>query len=52
VENFRRRYLRGHPRENESRRAFDEAYRAGFEALMGRLGKAKGKREQRATKKR
>ena len=51
VENLRRRYLRGHPRENESRRAVDEAYRAGFDALMGRLEKARRNREKRTAKK-
>ena len=51
VENLRRRYLRGHPRENESRRTVDEAYKQGFEGLMGRLEKAKRKREKRAAKK-
>jgi site-specific recombinase XerD len=50
VENLRRRYLRGHPRENESRRTVDEAYKQGFDALMGRLTKAKLKRERRAVK--
>ncbi len=47
VENLRRRYLRGHPRENESRRTVDEAYRVGFEALMGRLKEAKRRRQRR-----
>lgn len=51
VENLRRRYLRGHPRENESLRTVDEAYMRGFEALMGRLRQAKRKREARAAKK-
>ena len=50
VENLRRRYLRGHPRENESRRAVDEAYKKGFDALMGRLEKAKKKRERWADR--
>lgn len=50
VENLRRRYLRGHPRENESRRTVDEAYKQGFEGLMGRLEKAKGNRERRAAR--
>jgi integrase/recombinase XerD len=51
VENLRRRYLRGHPRENESWRAVDEAYKQGFEGFMGRLRQAKRKREVRAAKK-
>ena len=50
VENLRRRYLRGHPRENESRRAVDEAYKQGFEGLMGRLEKARRNRERRADR--
>lgn len=51
VENLRRRYLRGHPRENESRRTVDEVYRTGFEGLVRRLGQAKRKRAARAAKK-
>jgi hypothetical protein len=47
VENLRRRYLRGHPRENESRRAVDDAYKQGFEGLMRRLEKAMKNRERR-----
>ena len=50
VENLRRRYLRGHPRENESRRAVDEAYKQGFDALMGRLEKAKRNRDRRTNR--
>ena len=50
LENLRRRYVRGHPRENEMRREIDESYRKAFGELASRLGKAKRKRDQRMVR--